>query len=191
MVEIGGLLSKASGSGGLLSKIQMPASPETPSGELPVDSPVSLMGTRKAALRPPLPQNSPSVPGVSPGQINSVFAVGTNLAQLKHWRSKATTDYRSTIRGFAFWLVGIALFVMNWIWLQIFTLLYIKHADCNLNIFVAGTHAGASRSHRPDQWARCIRQSLPITKTSRSPPNFVSSLCVHISLTVGDKTPQC
>lgn len=127
-------------------------------------------------------QNSPSVSGVSPGQTNSLFRTsGKTLTQLKRWHRKATTDYKKTIHGFAFWMVGIFLFVVNWIWLQVFTLLYIKHADCNLNIFVAGAHA---RIPCPS----LTPQDLTAWRCEDLTCDVCLSLSGHVYLTVCDAT---
>jgi len=63
------------------------------------------------------------------------MAIGGNLTALKRWQKRANTDYKKTVLGFWFWLLGIFLFVVNWLLLMVFTLGFIKNASCNLSVF--------------------------------------------------------
>jgi len=42
----------------------------------------------------------------------------------------------ATVRGFFFWCIGIALLVVNWVWLQAFVLIYMKEANTPTRISI-------------------------------------------------------
>jgi hypothetical protein len=67
-------------------------------------------------------------------QAQAVAGVVTKAAR---WRTRATMNYKANVVGFGYWIVGISLFVANWMLLVMFTVTYIKHANCNLAIFAA------------------------------------------------------
>ena len=57
--------------------------------------------------------------------------VGKTKVMASRWRAHShfgEKARKATLRGFLFWCLGIALIVANWVWLQIFVLLYMKHA---------------------------------------------------------------
>ena len=53
------------------------------------------------------------------------MAIGGNLTALKRWQKRANTDYKKTVLGFWFWLLGIVLFVVIWLLLMVFSLGFI------------------------------------------------------------------
>lgn len=67
-------------------------------------------------------------------QVQAVVGVVTKAAR---WRTRATMNYKANVVGFGYWIVGISLFVANWMLLVMFTVTYIRHANCNLAIFAA------------------------------------------------------
>jgi hypothetical protein len=67
-------------------------------------------------------------------QVQSVFATVDRLYKL---RGRASKNYKAHVVGFVYWSAGMVLFVVNWMLLIIFSVTYIKYANCNLAIFFA------------------------------------------------------
>lgn len=87
----------------------------------------------------PILPTMPSVPQVPPSRsLQSVMASGRVLVALKRWQRRAATNYKPNLVAFVYWVLGMALFVVTWVMLMVFSVTVFQESMvCNWGIFVA------------------------------------------------------